>query len=278
MPTAVAAPMEVEHHDAARKAVSSTALGVCALRAVESQKPVQERLIFDPFAALLSGESMLSLPWVSTTGKTKDFWVDFLAVRTRWIDDLLASPSPAQLVILGAGLDSRAYRLPALRNVPVYELDFPEVLHAKTALLAESEPLADRKAVAANLGTDDWATTVMNAGFQRTKPSVWLLEGLTGYLTEAELSTLLDKVATLATAGSRMVVTFVGKDMQKQVTSMHKLFINDEAEAGKLLGKHGWCAEETLAVSAIAQRLERTAHMPAHYPYFISVATRSDAH
>ena len=83
----MAAPTHVEHHDTTRAAVSTTALGVCMLRAWESKKQESERLFSDPFAAVICGTDVEELPLMKEVGQNKEFWTDFIAVRTRWIDE-----------------------------------------------------------------------------------------------------------------------------------------------------------------------------------------------
>ena len=131
MAAAAVAPTHVVHHDTSRAAVSTTALGVCILRAWESKKPEEHRLFYDPFAAIICGSDSMELPLMEEVGKNKDFWMDFIAVRTRWIDEQVTALRTEQLVILGAGMDTRAYRLNGLKGTPVFEVDFPEVLSAK---------------------------------------------------------------------------------------------------------------------------------------------------
>lgn len=83
MASAVAeAPLHVAHHDATRAAVSTTALGVCAMRCWESKKDPSERLLYDPFAAILCGDENPQLPLKEEVGLTKEFWIDFIAVRS----------------------------------------------------------------------------------------------------------------------------------------------------------------------------------------------------
>lgn len=254
--------------------MSATALGVCALRALESRKPESERLILDPLAELLCGEAMLSLAWTASTGKSREFWIDCIAVRTRWIDDALADMALRQSVVLGAGLDTRAYRLSAWRGASVYEVDFPEVLDTKRSLLAAHEPLAFVQPVSANLSADDWPERLLSGGFRAAERSIWLLEGLTGYLTQEELSSLLDKISGLALPGSKMLVTFVGQDMQQQVTNMHRYLIEEEAEACTLLRSHGWSVEDICTLDTIALHFGRASHIPQGYPYYLCLASR----
>eukprot|EP00449_Zooxanthella_nutricula_P042863 CAMPEP_0198591266 /NCGR_PEP_ID=MMETSP1462-20131121/136663_1 /TAXON_ID=1333877 /ORGANISM="Brandtodinium nutriculum, Strain RCC3387" /LENGTH=269 /DNA_ID=CAMNT_0044322825 /DNA_START=70 /DNA_END=876 /DNA_ORIENTATION=+ len=268
---ASAVPSEVAHHDASRSGVSSTALAVSALRALESRKPASRQLIDDPFAELLCGEDQLDISWTVKTGLSKDFWIDLMAVRTRWIDDALEACAPKQLVVLGSGLDTRAYRLKALRGMPVYEVDFPEVVDTKRSLLRAHKPLAELQTVSANLGADDWVTRLTDAGFKSDEASTWLLEGLTGYLTQQELDTLFEHISGLSVPGSRMIATFVGME-QHQLTSMHCYFIDKEADAEALLRRHGWSVGEISRLDAAADRFGRTGCIPKDHPYYLSWA------
>lgn len=267
-------PVEVAHHDAARAQVSMTALAVCALRAHESKKPENERLIFDPLASKLCGSDLPDINLLSEaqTGKSTDFWIDFLAVRTRWIDDMLVALTPKQLVILGAGLDCRAYRLEALRAVPTYEVDFPEVLAAKQTLLQDEAPLAELRTVKANLSINDWVKELCTAGLRADHPSVWLLEGLVGYLTQEELAELFGRVRTIAAPGSKLVISFVGQGMKEQATDMHKFLVSSKGQAEEFLVSHGWSVKQSLSLSDIAASYNRAEHIPGDYSYYLLVA------
>ncbi|CAE7029159.1 PGR3 [Symbiodinium natans] len=258
---AVAPPTHVVHHDASRAGVSTTALGVCAARAWESSKPEEQRLFHDPFAAIICGSDNLELPLMDEVGRSKDFWMDFIAARTRWIDEQVAGAG--QLVILGAGLDTRAYRLESLKGIPVFEVDFPEVLTAKAQLLSGHQPLAKLTNVTANLTLNSWDADLHTAGMQPI-PTMWLLEGtffrklrcLTGYLTEPELEGLLSQLSRLADSQTKMTVTFVGKGMEENVTSMHRYLVTGADEIAGLLGKFGWQCE-VHSVGEIARRYGR---------------------
>ncbi|CAK0827181.1 unnamed protein product [Prorocentrum cordatum] len=250
----------VAHHDTARSGVSGTAVTVCALRAEESAKPERRRLVFDPLASVLCGGCGPDAEWIESTGRSREFWIDFMAVRTRWIDDAMALAPPKQLVILGAGLDCRAYRLEALRGVPVFEVDFGEVLEAKQL-----------SHVPANLGVDDLQQALLAAGFHTGQPSVWLLEGLTGYLTEPELAALLESVAAASVEGSTIIATFVGAEMR--ATSMHRFSVADESQVAAVLGAAGWAAAEVQRLGAVSRGYGRDS-VPPEVGYFLASAAR----
>src|SRR5437764_6691619 len=138
-----------------------TALGVAWVRAVESERP--DRLFDDPLAARFleaSGWEPPELGGQSWAGDAKAQALLVLAqsviVRTRFLDDLLAGAwagGARQVVILGAGLDTRAFRLPWPAGSRCFELDLPPVLDFKEAVLAQAgaEPVCERVTVPADL-------------------------------------------------------------------------------------------------------------------------------
>jgi len=267
---AVVAPTHVSHHDATRAAVSTTALGVCAVRVWESKKDPSERLIYDPFAAVLCGDDSPEFPLQEEVGQSKEFWMDFIGVRSHWIDQEVVVAE--QLVILGAGLDTRAYRLPALTNVPVFEVDFQEVLEAKATLLEKHLPVAKLHSTPGNLVLDSWELDLQKKGFRRDVSTMWLLEGLTGYLTEAELETLLGKISSIAPEKSLMTATFVGQEMRQNATSMHRYLVSGPEQISTLLDKFGWTASVNY-LGEVATKYNRT-RIPKDYAYFLASAVR----
>jgi methyltransferase (TIGR00027 family) len=128
--------------DRTQKAISHTALIVAAKRAIENQR--SDRLFDDPFAARLAADEIPVLleRWQKLSNnlaQIKAKRTRFIAVRTRFYDDFLMSAqfSAPQVVILGAGMDARAFRLPWLPDVRVYEVDRPEVLQYKDVILQD---------------------------------------------------------------------------------------------------------------------------------------------
>jgi len=237
---------KVSHHDEERAGVSSTARAVAAFRALETKKG-PDALIRDPFAAKLAGsmdaiKSSLSdnqIKNIEQKYSNLSYYVDLVAVRTKYIDDELEigiKGGIRQVVILGAGLDSRAYRLESLRSLSVYEVDFPEVLQVKAKLLADDIPISHRIEVQANLGLPSWPETLKSAGYKTNEPAFWVLEGLTGYLTESELRELFQIIKNLSSTGSKMIVTFVGTS-GRLTNQLHK-FLTDSGDT--LLQEYSW--------------------------------------
>ena len=105
-----------------------------------------------------------------------------MVARTRLIDDAIAASlgeSTEQLVILGAGFDSRAYRLPGLRDLTVFEVDHPDTLAAKRKALerALSDPPRHVRFVAIDFKQHDLGTVMAAAGYRESARAFLLWEG-----------------------------------------------------------------------------------------------------
>ena len=135
---------------------------------------------------------------------------DMMAARTRYFDDFFHAAMRAgirQVVILAAGLDSRAYRLQWPAGTTVFEIDQPKVLEYKTSTLDAhgAQPRARRVPVAVDL-RNDWPAALADAGFHATQPTAWLAEGLLPYLPAEAQDRLFQLVTGHSAAGSRIAV------------------------------------------------------------------------
>ncbi|HEV7536570.1 MAG TPA: SAM-dependent methyltransferase [Acidimicrobiia bacterium] len=192
-----------------------TALGVAWVRAVESRRP--DRLFDDP----LADRFLQASDWVPpdlnadpTDEASRALLVlaQSVIVRTRFLDDLLAGAWAGgcrQVVILGAGLDTRAFRLPWPDGSRCFELDLPPVLEFKEQVLAGSgaAPRCERILVPSDL-LEDWPASLLEAGFRPGEPTVWIAEGLLIYFSQEENDRLLAQVGGLSTRGHRFAITF----------------------------------------------------------------------
>ena len=232
--------------------MANTGLLVAAIRADESRR--SDRLFTDPFAERLAGESGRRL-LAEAVAEAGDRPTRQIVVRTRFWDDALlrATQSVRLVVILAAGMDARAFRLPMPAGTTVYELDQPEVIAAKAAALAGVEPLCARVAVGVDL-TRDWTDALRSNGFDDDQPTVWLIEGLLQYLDEAAVRTVFERVDTLSAPGSILLYDVVGKTLlDAQVLAAVRqsmarngapwLFGTDQP--GELAERHGWSSVVT---------------------------------
>jgi methyltransferase (TIGR00027 family) len=152
--------------------------------------------------------------------------IDYQAVRTHFFDAYFADAVAAgirQVVLLAAGLDSRAYRLDWPGLTTVYEIDLPKVLEYKAATLAGhgAEPIADRRPVPVDL-RHDWPQALRDAGFVADEPTAWLAEGLLPFLPAAAQEAMFASIDALSGPGSRVAVELFGVDPEKRKEAQEK--------------------------------------------------------
>jgi methyltransferase (TIGR00027 family) len=265
------------------QSVGATALGVAAARAAETES--ENPLINDPFARVFvdaAGEGMWSIyanpdllakavemePEVYVRSR---LMVDFMATRTAFFDEFFlnaADNGVRQVVILAAGLDARAWRLPWPDGTVVYELDQPKVLDFKAATLRQhgAQPTAKLVNVPIDL-RQDWPAALQEAGFDASRPSAWSAEGLVRYLPSDAQDLLFERIHGLSAAGSWLASNVPGpgisdpdrlrrerEDMQRMRETAAKLVGNDVTDYENLwypeertpldawLREHGWDA------------------------------------
>lgn len=138
-----------------------------------------------------------------------------VALRTRAIDDALRESIAAgvkQVVVLGAGLDGRGYRMKELEDSVVFEVDHPSTQEDKRARVAGAgaKPRAKEvRLVPVDFERDDLARSLENAGFSRDVPSFWIWEGVTVYLTREAIRATLTTIGATSAEGSRVALTYV---------------------------------------------------------------------
>lgn len=222
--------------------VSETAINMAAVRACESMR--EDALFIDRFAEKLVGPEAIAkaIPLVEEYEKQGR---PFGEVRTRFLDDFLLNNVVhiRQIVILGAGFDSRAFRLKLPKYVRFFEVDQQEIIDQKNNILADEIPQCDRRTVAANLGDSAWVDLLLDAGFQPQEPTIWILEGFIYYLTEPQALNLMEKINNLSAVGSCLGCDLInsvvcnGKD--EWASMWH--FGCDEPE--KFFANFGWVAK-----------------------------------
>jgi methyltransferase (TIGR00027 family) len=179
--------------------LGATAFWTAAVRAQESAR--DDCLFNDPWAAALAGEE--GKRWLEQRGGS----AVPIAIRTRYFDDFLQRVAQQrgirQVALVGAGLDTRAFRLVWPPGTRVFELDQAPVLEHKARVLAEAgaQPACRRAAITGDL-TGSWQDALIASGYNPGEPSAWLLEGLLFYLPTETIARLLVQVSGLAAPGS----------------------------------------------------------------------------
>jgi methyltransferase (TIGR00027 family) len=179
----------------------------------------------------------------------------YLQFRTVILDRALAASLPPaasldmeQLVILGAGLDSRAWRLDSLKDTVVFEVDFPSSQAYKRQRAASVPNKAKWvRFVAIDFERDQLAPLLRAAGFDQTKPTFWLWEGVTMYLQPEAVSANLGAIAALSAPGSRIALTYLRKKKGRAPRNFVLALIGEPLrsafspdEMTDLAKSHGW--------------------------------------
>ena len=198
-----------------------TAQGVAKQRLIESLAKPNKRVIYDPYAKyFVLGASIIKL-----LGHKISVWLgdkivpgmhEHLICRTRFIDDLIEESTSAgieQYVILGAGYDSRAYRLKLPPKLKIFEVDQPEVQGIKRLKLPKN--ISNRKNiiyVSIDFNNQSLKEQLLDAGFDKSKSTIYTLEGVSQYIPKEALSSTLKELATLnANSNSKIFISYVNK-------------------------------------------------------------------
>ncbi len=181
--------------------------------------------------------------------------VRWLAVRTRFLDELVegaVADGIRQVVIVGAGLDARAFRLTLPRDLTVFEIDHGEVLALKQRLVDELELMTEcrRRVVVADLVTDDWLQLLTDTGWTPAQRTVWVVEGLLVYLNHDERTHLLRQLSSASDIGSVLGATLSTRTDNLAHPLWHPASTGDPKE---WLAQCGWQATvQTMADASAA--------------------------
>jgi len=207
---------------------SRTAEHMALFRALEAGRPVERRLFADPFAPLFLGGSFRLVTRAARLPGVRACIVRFIdarwpgartsaIARTRLIDDWLLAAIAAgldQLVLLGAGFDARAYRLPEAEWLRVFEVDHPATLARKRAALgrAPGARLGHVVFVPVDFTRGSLAEAMKSAGYERGARTAFVWEGVTNYLSLQAVDAVLEWFAA-SRAGNPVIFTYVHRDV-----------------------------------------------------------------
>lgn len=137
--------------------------------------------------------------------------VEILTTRTVVIDDAVRERGHGQLVILGAGLDGRAWRMDSLRHATVFEVDQPASQAEKRRRAAQLSPVTDIVFVPVEFGVQSLREALATAGHLPDQPTTWIWEGVLPYLTDEQVRMTLTDVAALWAPGSQLIATYASR-------------------------------------------------------------------
>lgn len=219
---------------------SSTAYGAALLRATENLLPQDKRLFEDPYS-----EKFLSplykfymIIWnflMNMSEKSSPGVIGGILCRTRYIDDVLNNAIKegiGAVVNLGAGMDSRAFRIPGIENIQFFELDFPEILKAKRAYIDKKIGglPSNLSLVPIDFNNQDLGEELKKAGYTLSSKTLFIWEGVTQYISKEAIDSTIKYVGQ-ASKGSRIVFTYVlesfinGSHIPNGLNSLYKTMV-----------------------------------------------------
>ncbi len=202
----------------------STGYGPALIRAMENLLPEDKRLFDDPysekflspfykfFVILMRSPKILNF-LIKIREKLTPGIIGGLICRTRYIDDVLNNAireGVGTVVNLGAGMDTRAFRIPGIENIQYFELDFPELQKVKRAYIDKNigEIPSNVFWVPIDFNRQDFGEELKKAGYTSSSRTLFIWEGVTQYISKEAVDNTLKYIAQAST-GSRIVFTYV---------------------------------------------------------------------
>lgn len=247
------AGMKLQFPDAnlTTRSPSKTAEVIAMMRANESRKPEDERICYDPYAArFISRETLESIArnpeqyraMAARMEAGLPGHVNSLVARVRYFDDIVKSSLAGgmeQLVILGAGYDTRAYRIDGTDKIRVFEVDHPATQPVKTEKIREifaSLP-GHVTYVPVDLGADDLGQRLTDRGYDPSRKTLFIMEGILMYLPPDMVDQILSFIVRHSGRGSAILFDYIpqsvvdgtctleiGRNMYKSVADVGEPF------------------------------------------------------
>jgi methyltransferase (TIGR00027 family) len=238
---------------------SKTAEYVCMGRALAHGVLVPERFQ-DPTASVLlpeqarrevEGERSLPAPQGLRQRMRQEYLKTqamMMVARTVAIDDAIRAARSAQLVILGAGLDGRAWRMPELEKVSVFEVDHPDSQREKRDRAARLTPAScDIRFVPVDFEHDALDAALAAAGHDESRSTTWVWEGVVMYLSRADIEATLAVVQRRSAPGSQLLIVYHAPALILGVVSLFLRRIGEPLRSAftpeqmrALLGRYGF--------------------------------------
>jgi methyltransferase (TIGR00027 family) len=264
---------------------SLSAQATAFIRALEANEPKEKRLYDDPVTRRILSPfwravlSLMSLPVIGTIilrireGQFPGV-IGNLFCRTRYIDDQLIvalNEGIEQVVILGAGFDSRAYRIPYIERANLFEVDKPATIVAKGARLTRvfGRLPAHVILVPIDFNQQDLAEVLSRFGFRHNIKTFFIWEGVTQYILPEAVENTLSFIREVTATGSKVVFTFIRRDIidgttpsedERRITAMVRrfgaewIFGIDPKELNTYLEERGFTLIEQIGTQGYRER------------------------
>ena len=263
---------------------SRTAVLVCQGRALAHERRTSDRFDDPTAMALLTEPERLQVESARSDVVPRGFGeridyerlravADVMAPRTVAIDDAIRERPQPQLVILGAGLDGRGWRMTELVEVEVFEVDHPTTQHDKRSRAARLEPVAHSiRFVPVDFAHDSLDRALAGAGHDRATPTTWVWEGVIPYLGRGDVEASLGAVADCSAPGSRLIVSYQTIDLSAMIGRAFATLLTTMARRPNPLAHEPWRSSWTPA--GIQQLFARYGFMVVSDDDLLTLASR----
>jgi methyltransferase (TIGR00027 family) len=256
---------------------SQSALGVALMRAVESQKPEDRRICYDPYArAFIPTVSYHLVKLIVDSGlyeRMAPGAVGFITVRERYIDDYLIAGLAEgldQVVLLGAGFDTRAYRIPGIEKTRVFEIDYPATQEVKwKKLKTVVDPLPEYVTfLPIDFNTQSLGECLPSSGYDEQARTLFIWQGVTYFLEAKGVDSTLEFIAHHSRPGSSVIFDYMyneifqdpnnsyGKALKRtaKMSGEEYLFGIDRGQVESFLTRRGFHNVHNMTLEELKQR------------------------
>ena len=222
---------------------STTAEGMAIVRAIESRKPESVRICYDPIARRLVNPVSVFLSKLTFDSGIYDRFfapgggaIEFIVARERYVDDFLRNglrEGLDQVVILGAGFDTRAYRIAGIEKVRVYEVDHPATQEVKLKRLKKAiGPLPGHVTfVALDFNSRSLREGLAAAGFNENQRTLFIWQGVIMYLSPEAVDGTLAFIADHSGTGSSVIFDYF------YISTLRDLTLKTARRVTRMLGE-----------------------------------------
>lgn len=196
--------------------------GIAMIRAYESSKPEDERICYDPYAIHFINPKILeyAAKHRDDANAAMDDSTGSIVARVRYFDDFVKksiNDGFEQLVIFGAGFDTRAYRIEELENVKVFEVDHPDTQRFKVQKIKEIFGSIPEHVVyvPVDFESQTLGKELFNGGYNRSLRTLFIMEGLIMYITPESVSETLKYIVGNSGKGSAIIFDYFPESVIK---------------------------------------------------------------
>lgn len=247
--------------------VSDTALWVAMYRAIESERP--DALFHDPYARLLAGERGATIMQTLPHGRSMAWPV---IVRTAVIDEIVlryVHQKTIAVINLGAGLDTRALRLPLPPSLHWRDVDLPDMIAYRHACLAQAKPVCLYQTHAADLTDTTVLASALTHNGEQDEAILVITEGVLTYLTPDQVSLLAQQIHAapsvrwwLTDLASPLLLQMLQHNWQPQLCAANTPMQFAPANGSAFFTAFGWREVEYQSIWEESLRLHRSIPLP----------------